>query len=172
MRGLLIGDIRKPTDEDLRSYFDANRARFRLPPTLSLEQVSYRDPSQVPKDLLDELRAGHDPKTFGDLMPGYGRSLSRVSQRELAAILGAEAARPIIALDDDQWHGPLESIHGAHFVRIVGREPAREANYEDVKSYLEGDWMMAQSRKAIEQEIQRLRDSYDIVIEGVGEAAP
>ena len=40
-----------------------------------------------------------------------------------------------------------------------------------MKSYLEDDWRMMQARNIIEQDIERLQDSYEIVIEGVIEAA-
>ena len=165
MRGLLIGDLKPPTDEELRAYFEANRSKFMQPPTLSLEQVFFSDPSQVPDGLLDELRMGQDPATLGESQFGVGPSLPRMSQRSLVGRLGAEAARSILAIEDGQWHGPIDSMHGVHFVRVVEREPAQEVRYEHVERYLEGDWMMAQSRKAIEQELQRLRDSYEIVIE-------
>ena len=66
MRGLALGDIGKPTDKELRRYFEANRAKYARPPTLSLAQVFYRDPSKVPEGLLDQLRAGRDPKTLGE----------------------------------------------------------------------------------------------------------
>ncbi len=165
MRGLALGDIKQPTDEELKRYFEANRARYSRPPTMSLMQVFYRDPSKVPEGLLDQLRAGRDPKTVGEYLNGYGRSLSRVSKRELVGMLGTEAARPIVALQDNQWHGPFESIRGVHFVRIFDRQPPREGRYEKVKPYLEQEWMMAQSRIAIEKEVEKLRKDYDIVVE-------
>ena len=68
----------------------------------------------------------------------------------------------------DEWHGPLESPRGAHFIRITNRTPAQEARYEDVKRFLAQGWNMAQSRKAIEKEIERVRGDYEIVIEAKG----
>ena len=169
MRGLLIGDVDAPTAGQLRTFFDENRERFIVPPTWSLEQVFFSDPSKVPSGLLEALRQGQDPKTAGESLFALGRSLPRMTQKNLVGIFGAEAARAILAIEDDRWYGPLESPRGAHFVRIISRDPAQEASYESVKSYLEGEWTMAQSRKAIEQEIHRLRDSYEVVIEGLEE---
>ena len=146
MRGLLMGEVRNPTEVELKQYFEANRAKYRRPATLSLEQVFFRDPSEVPKGLLHELRAGRDYQTVGESLYPYGRSLLRVSQRELVAIFGSDAARPIAALTDQQWYGPFESNTGVHFVRIVDRQPTQEPPYEEVKSYLEGEWPIIQSR--------------------------
>ncbi len=89
----------------------------------------------------------------------------------LVGNFGAEAARGILAIDDHQWHGPFESVQGIHFIRIVGRTPEIESSYGDVRSYLEGDWRLAESRKAIEQEIERLQESYEIVIKADLEVA-
>lgn len=165
MRGLLVGDLGKPTTEQLRSFFDENRDRFVYPATWSLEQVYFSDPRTVPPSLRDELRSGRDPTSVGETLLAMGRRLPQRSQREIAGSFGAEAARAILAIQDDQWHGPFESPQGVHFVRIVDREPPRTATYDDVKDYLQGEWMMVQSRKAIGQEIQRLRGNYDIIIE-------
>ena len=52
-----------------------------------------------------------------------------------------------------------------YFVRITGREPARGADFEHIKEYLERDWVMAQGDKVVQQEIERLRDNYEIVVE-------
>ena len=172
MRGLLVGEIKQPTEEELRQFFDENRERFSRPATRSLKHVFFSDSRNVPENLLQRLRAGLDSSNVGKSGLNVARRLPRLSQREIAASFGANAAREILAIEDDQWHGPFESHHGVHFVRIVGREPAREARYEDVKPYLEGNWMLMNARHAVGQEIERLRDNYDIVIEGLETATP
>lgn len=86
-------------------------------------------------------------------------------------LFGLEAARTILSIDDDQWYGPVESVHSVHFVRVVGQEPEQQAEYERMKDYLKGDWMMAESHKMISQEIERLRASYDVIIEDMEKVA-
>jgi hypothetical protein len=168
IRGLLVGDVEAPTEEQLRTFFEENRERFASPATWSLEHVYFSDPGQVPPGLLDELRAGLDMNTVGDIMLSMGKTLPRRSQREIAITFGAAVAPAILEIEDDRWHGPFESPRGAHFVRVVSQEPAREASFESVKLYLEDEWMIAQSRKLIEQEVDRLRDDYNVIIEGAG----
>jgi len=170
MRGLLIGDLEQPSDDDLRAYYVASRDLFTRPATVSIQQVFYNDALQVPPDLLERLRSGLDHTTVGGFQPTLGRSMQNVSQRMLVGAVGPDAARVILAIEDDQWAGPIESIHGAHFIRVVDRTPEHQSSFEDVKSYIEGYWSIEQSRKAIEKEIQRLQESYEIVIEGIGKA--
>ncbi|MHA1180516.1 MAG: peptidyl-prolyl cis-trans isomerase [Alphaproteobacteria bacterium] len=168
MRGLALGEINKPTEGELKAYFQANRAKFRRPATLSFDHIFYRDPLKVPDGFLMQLQAGRDHKALGDIMPGLGGSLPNMSARELANLFGPDTARAILALTDDQWHGPFESSRGIHFVRIVGRSPARDARYDEIKSFLAQDWALAQSRGAIEKEVERLRGNYEIVVEAEG----
>ena len=170
MRGLLIGDLKRPTENELRDYFEANRENFTLPATVSLQQVFFSDSTKLPKDVLDKLRSGLDPSKVGEFQFRIGRSLPLMSQKGLVGTFGAEAARTILAIGDGRWHGPIETIFGVHIIRITGRESARQARYEDVKPYLEGDWMMAQSRKAIETELKKLSNNYEIIVEESGEA--
>ncbi len=88
-----------------------------------LDHVFFSDPAQLPQDLLEQLQSGADHKTFGEYKLGLGRTMPTLSQRMLVGILGADSARGILAIDDDQWHGPFESLQGIHFVRIFDRTP-------------------------------------------------
>lgn len=170
MRGLLIGDLKQPTDDDLRAYYEASKGQFTRPATISIQQVFFSDPTQVPPNLLERLRGGFDHKSVGGFQPGFGRSMLNVTQRMIVGNFGADAARVILDIDDDQWHGPIESVQGVHFVRITGRMPEYQSSYKEVKSYIEGYWTMAESRNLIEKEIERLQENYEIVIEANGGA--
>jgi hypothetical protein len=141
MRGLALSDLRDPTEAELRAYFEANRERFRRAPTIVIDQVYYRDEASIPEGLLGALRDGLDHKDLGDFLASVSPSGARYSARELA---------------------------GFHFVRLVARLPEQDASYEDVASYLAQDWAMAQARRAIEEEVERVRDDYQIVFEADG----
>ena len=165
MRGLLIGDLEQPTEDQLRAYYEASKDEFTRPATTSIQQVFFSDPAQVPLNLLERLQRGLDHDTVGEFQPGFGRTMLNVSQRMLVGSVGADAARKILAIDDNQWHGPIDSAQGVHFIRVTARTPEYQSSYEEVKSYIEGYWMMAQSRELIEKEIERLQEDYEIVIE-------
>ncbi len=171
MRGLLIGDVREPTDKELRTYFESNREEFLYPATVTLDHVFYSDPVRLPQDLLERLQAGADHRDFGEYRLSMGTSMPGVTQKMLAGTFGANMARGILAIEDDQWHGPFESIQGIHFVRITDRTPAVRPGFEEVKSYIEAQWAMVESRKAIEQEVERIRGDYEVVIEADSETA-
>ena len=165
MRGLLMGDVPEPTENDLIKYFDENRANYSRPPSLSLVQVFYRDPSQVPDDLLEQLQAGLDPERVGIATLNFGRKLSQYTNSQLSRVLGPAAAKAIITINDNDWHGPLDSIHGVHFVRITERHPEATVRFEDIKPYLAADLMASLSRKFVEDQLEILRSDYDIIID-------
>lgn len=165
MRGLLTGDLPEPSEEDLRAWFEANRDRFSRPATLDLQQIYFQDPATVPADLPARLQAGANPASFGESDMAQLQQLPEISQRFLVGTFGPVAARAILAIDDEAWHGPFTSVSGVHFVRVLARNPEVQATFEAVRPYLQGDWLMDQSRKAISAELARIRDDYEIVIE-------
>ena len=165
MRGLLTGDPGIPTEDELRQFYIDNQERFTRPASLNLEQVYFTEPSAVPEGLLLRLRAGLNPVGIGEETLELRRRMPDLTRATLVGIFGPEAAGVIIDINDDQWHGPFESARGVHFVRILERTAELQASYESVRQYLQGDWLMEQSRQRIEAGVERLRDDYDIVIE-------
>jgi hypothetical protein len=155
MRGLITGDLESPGEDELRSYFEANRDRFTRPARYELEQVSFDPAAEIPAEIEELLEAGG---IEARRLPGMTRSL-------IAGTFGAEAGREILAIADDAWHGPFATPGGVHFVRLIDYTPERAAEYEAVRSYLTGDWMMDQSRALIREEVARVSGEYEVVIE-------
>ena len=166
MRGLLAGEIGEPTQEELHAWYDENIDRFVRPPYMTLRQVFFSNSDAVPATLLDRLNDGLDPETVGKNRMDAPRTLLRQSPRDVVFRFGAKAARAILAIDDDRWHGPFETPRGIHFVRVADREPSRVLSYEEVQQYIAGEWAMAKNRERVEREVEGLRDNYRIVISG------
>ena len=171
MRGLLIGDMKEPTEKELHAYFEANREKFITPASLTLDHVFYGDIENVPQTLHEQLQTGADHRKFGEFKPGLGSSIPGLSQKLLAVSFGPDTARAILAIEDEHWHGPFESKHGIHFVRITKRTPANQAAYKGVRHYLEPHWAMEESRRIIAEEVERLRNNYEVIIDMDDESA-
>ena len=165
MRGLLGGEVDDPTDEQMRAFYAQNPARFTIAQAWSLEQIFFKDSSTIPDRLQNKLRDGLDPLNVGDKNVALRRTLPNVSKRGLIDGLGPQAARAVLAIEDDQWHGPIESALGVHYIRIIGSRAAHQQPFDTVKRYIEGEWALVQTRARIERELDRLRDHYEIVIE-------
>lgn len=161
MRGLLAGEVGQPDAAELRAYFGANRERFSRPASLDLTYIRFAASTEVPDRFLERLR---DPDAAAR-HPEGARTLRATTGNYLAGAFGPAAAGAVLALPDDEWHGPLESRDGTLFVRITGHNPAVAADYEAVESYVRSDWLINRAQQVIREEVDRLRPDYEIVVE-------
>jgi hypothetical protein len=162
MRQTLLGEAPRPSELELRAYFDANRARFERPPTTSLTQVFIAAGKPVPDDLMARLKAGGDPARAGGFDTRIGVAIRHASHAELAGLFGPEVARTIAAIDDREWHGPILAARGTYFIRIDARHPASMPSFEQVAAYVGDEWVVNRQRERLAAEIKRLSRDYDI----------
>ncbi len=165
MRGLLQGEAQEPTEKELKAFYQSNPEQFQQPAMLSMYQVFYRDSNNIPEGLLVSLRAGADISQLGESFMMYGRVLRRVSQSQLVGMLGPDAAKAILAIDDQQWHGPIESTRGVHFVQVLEKIPARTVSYEEAQSYIKSLFTMSRARAVLAEKTEGLREDYEIIVE-------
>lgn len=165
MRLLLLDDLPRPSEAELHTFFEEEKARFELPPALTLDHVFFGDSERVPETTLAALRSGADPLTLGEFNVNLGPTIPPAGQQQLVQLFGPDGARKILAIDDDTWHGPILSPRGAHFVRVAERRPARVSSFEEVAPYLEGEWAMAKRREVLDREFDVMRQNYRIIIE-------
>jgi hypothetical protein len=163
-RFALLGDSRSPSEEDLRTFFEANRSRFVRPSTIDLSQILFADGKPVPEGLLQRLNAGANPTKMGDFDLNLGSSLRDADADDLVRLFGSDGARAIIASDDEQWHGPIHSARGSHFIRIDKRRPAETLAFEQVAGYIADEWVMAQQNAKLATEISELSSGYTIIL--------
>ena len=166
MRGLLAGEISEPTSAQLRTWYEQNPDRFTIPETWSVEQVFFSDPESVPEALLEQLNTGLAPTTVGETRLDVPRRLREVSQGQLVGILGPDGTKRLLGTEAGAWVGPIDSTLGVHFVRVTGYRQAFRQPYEIVARYLGGEWMLEQTRRRVEQEVEMLRTNYKIVVAG------
>lgn len=161
MRGLLTGEVEVPDDAELAAYFEENRKKFRRPARYDIEQIRFYAGIALPDDL--EAFLADDPETQRDGI--QRRRMPQMTKTMIAGSFGPEAGKAILAATGSAWHGPFESGQGMVFFRVLARQPVVEADFEAVRSYLQGDWMMDRSRSLIQAEVGRVADDYDVVIE-------
>jgi hypothetical protein len=126
MRFALSGDARTPSEGELRTFFEANRALFERPLTIDVTQIFFADGKPVPEGLLQTLNAGADSTRMGDFDLNRGSSLRHASADDLIGLFGSDGVRAIIAINDKQWHGPIHAARGVHF--IVQCQPDKPRN--------------------------------------------
>jgi PPIC-type PPIASE domain len=171
MRYLLGEEQPEPSEADLRSFLEANRERYRTPPTVTLQHVFYADAAEVPADLRGQLQDGPDLDGLGSRLLELGPRLHRYSLQDLIDLAGPEVARRVFELPVGQWQGQMSSDQGAHFIRVAERHPPDEPGFEEIEDYLRQDWLFARQEEALAEKLTELRANYRIITED-GTMAP
>ena len=163
MRFFLASEIPEPTEEDLRTFFEENADRFRVEPSMTYDHAFFSSPDEVPSDTLERLRAGADHRSLGNT-DTMSATLIGINEPQLVRSFGRELAPAILAIEDEQWHGPFTSAHGTHFLRVAGRRPGGMPSFEDAQNWLKQEWLMAKNRDIVGRELEAVRKNYRIEV--------
>jgi hypothetical protein len=162
MRLSIAGLLPDPDDEALINHYAENLEHYYAEPTISFRQVYFKAPPETPAHVLARLRDGEeiagDFFAQGSEFPAYGRSMLRglFGQQFLTAL---EAAPP------GDWHGPIESTRGWHFVRAGERLPAHRLPFERVRSQVEQDYLRTLIQQAVDARVAEIAARYEVEIE-------
>ncbi len=163
--------LAEPTDAELRALYDADRARFDVPPAISFTMLFFsaeKRSDRAAADARDVLArllkagAGVAPGSIGDatLLPD---GMQDVDEQAIAGVFGDAFAKAVIALPAGTWQGPVESAFGLHLVRVTERRDAQPRPFEAVRTMLAEDWQRRGEQAAKEAYFKGLLDRYDIV---------
>jgi peptidyl-prolyl cis-trans isomerase C len=158
----------QPSDSDLQALLDKNPARYAAPPRYTLEQ-RYLGPDSpalraATQAALASLKPGATPSLPGQPIPLPGR-LEAAPAFDIASAFGDEFAAALDKAPVGQWSGPVLSGFGLHLVKVERREAPPAPKLADLRQRLENDWRSAAVRKAEEDNLKALLESYDVVIE-------
>ena len=165
------------SDEELTAYLNRNAAKFRVPPVLSFEQVLFDHASSgdklesVVKASIAALNDGAAPESQGkpSMLP------TRVDQLPLDLVVrdfGDEFGKALETAPVGQWTGPVSSGFGVHVVRITERKPGYVPTLDEARIAVTREWETEQREAALASSYERLREDYDVVIEGENAAVP
>lgn len=159
-----------PSDETLRGYFAAHPALFRVPATVTFEQVFF-DPAQR-KERVDadaatareRLASGADPAGMGDSTPLQHRFTDAPRSR-LEVLFGAKLTDALFSMQANTWNGPYRSDFGLHVVRVLERKPSRDPPFDEIRDDVAKAYVDQQRREANQAAYEELRSHYDVVVE-------
>lgn len=167
--------VPEPSEAELAELLQSRRDRYTEPERVSLEHVFVgtdrhrEDAVQIAEQIGRRLEAGEDAAALGDPFL-RGRELRLRSDGELAAIFGAPFARQAMALPERTWSSPIRSSYGLHLVRITERRAARLPGIGEIREALRRDWLEERRAEASRRSLARLRDRYEVRVEGAGPA--
>jgi hypothetical protein len=160
----------EPTDAQLAAWLSSHRAEYQLPARVAFRQIlASRDTrgGRAGEDataILGELRSGANPATLGDasMLP---QALPLTTEQGVATLFGDTFASQVFAHTGEGWFGPLASPLGAHAVRILSREPARDPTLQEIRDKLRSDWIEARRRARRDEFQAHLRERYEVSVE-------
>lgn len=171
-----VGDPPLPSDDQLRAYFAANAERFRLPASMTFEQV-YFSPDvrgdRAPADAeaaVARLRARGTPSSpealaaIGDPLPLWTR-YEVMSTADISIAFGEDFLAGITGLQEGEWRAPVRSRYGWHAVRVLARAAARDPSLEEVRTQVETAYLDELRRTANEDRYRQMRERYEVVVE-------
>ena len=161
------------TDDELETYFEANRARYRIESTVTFTHVFFNserhgeEARDLAENKLAELNRERIPFTDA---PGHGdRFLYLVNYVErtedlVASHFGDEMASAVFALvpDDANWVGPLASRYGHHLVLLTGKTVERDPELAEVEARVRADAEREAAEKRRDAAIGTLIDTYEV----------
>lgn len=162
LRFLIAGSPAEPREEELVNFYAEHLPLYRAEPKISFRHIFFEDAPADPAATLATLRAGGqiagDDFWMGREFTDYGESMVR-------GLLGAEFLKAVRAAPAAEWIGPIASSRGVHFVRVEGKRAPSLMPFPQVRDQVKQDYGAAQTRAAVDGEMEKLKERYDVVIE-------
>ena len=172
MRASLLDAIPEPSVAQLREFYENHQKRYQIPPSRSFEQVYFSfvsgNPPKNPASFRQKLQNTSDISSLGDYFQ-MGQQFPQASFQQVAQMFGKPFAEKVFDLEMNTWVGPIDSIHGTHYLRVTAKHDAKLPPFEQMESYLRENYLMEKTRESQQQKIDNLSKNYRIV---VGETEP
>jgi len=154
----LTAEIKKPSDKDVRKYYEKNIERFTIPESVRAAHIVKHPkgelkPEEMRKELegvLEELKAGAD---FGELAGKYsdcpekGGDLGLFARGQMV-----EAFESIVFnLDVGQVSDVFETEFGFHIAKVQEKRPGMPCPMKDVRELIVRELTQEAQQKAIEK---------------------
>jgi hypothetical protein len=165
-------ELSEPSEDDLRGFYQAHIADFRIEPLISLAQI-YLDPQRDPgqteqraRALLDRLNSGQveRPWELGD-QTELPHEMAEYPESDVTLTFGPEFVTSLKGVTQGTWQGPLRSKLGLHLVRLEEWTEARTQPFDEVQEEVKGRWIDQRVADAREKFYAPLRSRYTVVVE-------
>ena len=153
-----------PTEPDadaLGAFFEANRARYRLPETFSFNHVFFDNENEAGAAVTQLNADETDWRSLG-LPFMLNRTYRKVTGDRLAAEMGDAFVVALRGVPEARWSGPVVSAFGAHAVKLEEHNAGGDVALDDVAPRVVRDWQMYQQTAARDKGMNELRAKYKV----------
>jgi parvulin-like peptidyl-prolyl cis-trans isomerase-like protein len=157
---------RKPTDEELVTYYQNNQQNYLRPGRIAFEQIFLGE--KIDENLISEIQALLDDGAPADklgkrtLLPS---SLGFSAQAKVDGLFGDGLFERLMELDGTDWQGPLKSGYGIHLMRVTDKQEAEQLSFEEARKHVSEDWSLLRYTESKERQHEALRGQYRITVE-------
>jgi len=164
------GDIREPTEADLRRYFAIHQARYGEPRRLSFTHLYFspdrggdaRARTRARAALADAHGGKSAVAIAADPFPD-GQSFALLDKAGIERFFGeTELARMVWTLPPGTWAGPFRSGYGWHIAKVETSEPARNLSFAEAAGAVRGDWIDEQRERLKQRTIATILRGYTV----------
>lgn len=165
------------SDDDLKTYYDTNRDRYREQAFITFTHVFYStehrtaaEAEALAEEKLATLQSDaalfSDAPKHGERFP-YGVNYVERTRDYVKSHFGGDMASALFSLNpaDDVWRGPFLSPHGTHLVMVVKRKDARHPPLDEVRDRVAADRNSERKKAQSEKVIKAIVDTYKIEVD-------
>ncbi|MDK8642865.1 peptidylprolyl isomerase [Niallia taxi] len=167
LRYLKIKKLLEPrieiTDDQIKSYFDENKASFDTPEQVEASHILVAD-EKTAKEVKKKLDDGED---FADLAKEYstdtatkdnGGELGYFSSGQMVE----EFEKAAFSMDVDEISDPVKTDNGWHIIKVTGHKDAVEAKLDDHKDEIKDTLFEQQMNTEYSTWLTEIEAKYDI----------
>jgi hypothetical protein len=163
--------LAEPREDEVRRYFQAQRARYGAATRISFSQVffSLNRGSQADADAMAALHRlsvsneGDDRPESDPML--LGEDFVDVEPQAITGQFGAEFARAVFEIQAGQWVGPVRSAFGLHLVKVTKRSEGDPRPFEEVREAVLADWRRTRQKDTVKAYLDELREKHPVVVE-------
>ena len=170
MRHVLSGDIIQPTPAELESFYSSNRELYRAPATVSVDELILDTRNEIPIEIQTLISEGVNSDEILAMALGSSAPLPNANHLDLSNIFAPEFADAVFQSQGNEWIGPFSSNRGQHFLKIIERSEERIPPMAEIADRVRLDWITQEEEIRLQQEVNKLWDRYEIIINDDGSA--
>jgi len=158
------------SDEEVRDYYEHNRERYRLDPSITFTHVFFpgADAREKAAQALTALSSGNVPferaGQYGERFL-YQLNYSDVSEPIVESHFGEDFARAAFKLQPGSWQGPIQSEYGWHLVLPMAVDAPRAPAFAEIADRVREDALAEKRQRAADRALDAMLARYEIDVE-------
>jgi len=164
-----ISDKAKPTDEEIKDYYQRNQKKFMRPEARKLMHIlihvepeasaeERKSKKALAQEVIDRINAGEE---MSDVAWKYSTGPYRVKGGDMGLVhrgrLYPALEKEVFQLEPGKLSGIIETIYGYHIVRVEEVKPAEQLDLKDVYDNIKKDLTEGNEKQIREDLVTNLR---------------